>query len=266
MNILDKIIAKKHVEVEQLKQKGIPTFEFVPQTIPSLATCFNGKSTLNIIAEIKRSSPSKGAIQMDVNPVAQAKKYASLGAGAISVLTDQPFFNGSFADLAAVRNVVDLPILCKDFIIDPVQIDAAKAAGASIILLIAAALTPDQFKRLYAHAQAAQMDVLFEVHDEREMQFALEQQVPIIGINNRNLETFEVDLQTTAKLAAMVENQDCTLISESGMRTKEDATFAANHGAQGILVGETFMRSSQLELAFSRMQVPIQKRVVPHAR
>src|SRR5690625_5830676 len=132
-----------------------------------------GSTKMNIIAEIKRSSPSKGAIQMEVDPVTQAKEYERLGASAISVLTDSPFFNGSMQDLIAVREAVSLPILCKDFMIDPIQIDQAKAAGATIILLIVAALDHQALTSMYNYAQSLDLDVLVEVHNEDEMERAL---------------------------------------------------------------------------------------------
>src|SRR5699024_6952038 len=134
-------------------------------------------------------SPSKGPIQMKVDPVAQAKEYETLGAAAISVLTDQPFFNGTMDDLRAVREAVNIPILCKDFMIDKIQIDQAKAAGANIILLIVAALDHEQLTNLYAYAKELNLEVLVEVHNEDEMERALNLDATIIGINNRDLKT-----------------------------------------------------------------------------
>src|SRR5699024_8738257 len=149
-----------------------------------------------IISEIKRASPSKGAINTDVDPVKQATAYEALGASAISVLTDKPFFQGSMDDLRAVRAAVDLPILCKDFMIDPIQIDEAKAAGANMILLIAAALDDAALKSLYTYSLEQGLEVLCEVHNESEMERVLSLGATIIGINNRDLNTFTVDLNT----------------------------------------------------------------------
>ena len=214
---------------------------------------------MSIISEIKRSSPSKGPIQMEVDPVSQAKKYESLGAAAISVLTDKTFFNGSMDDLRAVREAVDLPILCKDFMIDKVQIDQAKAAGANIILLIVAALDHETLTSLYSYAKALDLEVLVEVHNEDEMERALNLDAKIIGINNRDLKTFEVDLGTTEALATMVMDPETILISESGIRTRADVVEVESAGASVILVGETFMRSDDLSATFAELRVPLTK-------
>src|SRR5699024_4835837 len=212
---------------------------------------------MQIIAEIKRSSPSKGTIAMEVDPVEQAKQYEKAGAAAISVLTDRPFFNGSMKDLQAVREAVDIPILCKDFIIDTLQIDHAKAAGANIILLIIAALDEGQFKLLYDYALKLDLEVLVEVHNEEEMKRALAVNPAIIGINNRNLKTFKVDVETTETLARMVKNTNTLLISESGMKTRSDVERVANTGADAILVGETLMRTTNIEEKFGELQIPL---------
>lgn len=151
MTILDDILAEKEKEIIQLKKQ---TFEpIIHKKVPTFKGKVAASTAMNVIAEIKRSSPSKGAIQMAVDPVSQAKNYETLGAGAISVLTDKTFFNGSMEDLRSVRNAVDLPILCKDFIIDPIQIDQAKHAGASIILLIVAALPQADLEKLNQYAR-----------------------------------------------------------------------------------------------------------------
>jgi len=255
MTFLTRILSEKANEVTELKKikpeqplnKGISTFK----------SKVKASNQLTIIAEIKRSSPSKGAIHMNVDPIKQAKLYEKSGAAAISVLTDRPFFNGSFEDLRAVREAVNVPILCKDFIIDPIQIDHAKAAGANIILLIVAALSQEQFSNLYHYAKQLDLEILCEVHHEAEMLRVLELQPDIIGINNRNLRTFEVDLQTTEKLAAMVTNRETILISESGMKTKEDAMRAVESGAHGILVGETLMRTENVPATIQQLQIPL---------
>src|SRR5690625_1363292 len=159
---------------------------------------------MSIIAEIKRASPSKGDINAAIDPVKQAKLYADNGASAISVLTDTPFFKGSMDDLRAVREVVNIPILCKDFMIDRIQIDVAKSAGANIILLIAAALDDNHLDKLYDYAKEHDLEVLCEVHNEEEMERVLKLGAKLVGINNRNLNTFKVDLKTTERLANMV--------------------------------------------------------------
>lgn len=256
MTFLEKILAEKKKEVAQLKTQPLPPATAI-QPGASFKDRVASSDHLSIISEIKRASPSKGAIDMSVDPVQQAIAYEEHGAAAISVLTDTPFFQGSMDDLKAVREATSLPILCKDFIIDRIQIDHAKAAGANIILLIVAALKSNQLKDLHAYALSLGLDVLIEVHDEPEMEAALALEPGIVGINNRNLKTFEVDLTVTERLAAMAPS-DTILVSESGMRTKADAQFAAEAGAEVILVGETLMRSQSLQETFADLRVPLQ--------
>lgn len=212
---------------------------------------------MGIIAEIKRASPSKGIINEDVDPVKQAQIYEKNGVQAISVLTDNQFFKGSMDDLIAVRNAVDLPILCKDFIIDEVQINLAHAAGANIILLIAAALDDQMLYTLNKHAVSLGLEVLFEVHNETEMRRVLQLKPDLIGINNRDLKTFNVDLNTTNKLQHMVENTNTILISESGIETSKDVEVIARSGAKSILIGETLMRANQLNQTIKSLQVKL---------
>lgn len=258
MTILNTIIKEKEKEVAILKGNKFTPIN-TSYRIP-FSEKIRGSTQMNIIAEIKRSSPSKGAIQMEVDPVTQAKEYERLGASAISVLTDSPFFNGSMQDLIAVRDAVSLPILCKDFMIDPIQIDQAKAAGATIILLIAAALDHQALTTMYHYAQSLDLEVLVEVHDEDEMERALNLEATMIGINNRNLKTFEVDLATTADLASMVYDPETILVSESGIRTREDVTEVEKVGTNVILVGETLMRSTNLAKTFHDLHIPLRKK------
>lgn len=274
MTILGKILREKEKEVAAWKEQTLANTDKtkghdlasanqsfsdyrIKNNIPKIADTFRRSENMNIIAEIKRSSPSKGAIDMSVNPVAQAKQYEKFGAGAISVLTDKSFFNGTIEDLQAVREAVDLPLLCKDFIIDRIQIDRAKAAGATIILLIVAALPEDALKNLHDYALEQDLEVLCEVHNEDEMEIALRLGTEIIGINNRDLKTFNVDLAVTEKLASMVDNPETILISESGIKTRDDVACVAEHGASAILVGETLMRSGNLEKAFAELRIPL---------
>ncbi|MFC2947509.1 indole-3-glycerol phosphate synthase TrpC [Virgibacillus sediminis] len=260
MSILKKIILEKEKEVVELKKREFNKTH--PKAISSFQQTVENSNNMNIISEIKRASPSKGEIRMDVDPVEQAKQYEAAGASAISVLTDRSFFNGSMDDLRAVREAVDLPILCKDFIIDSVQIDQAKEAGANIILLIAAALTDEQLQQLYQYACELDLEVLCEVHNEEEMHRVLLLEPEIIGINNRNLNTFEVDIKTTEKLAAMVSNPSTVLVSESGIRTGEDVYRAKESGARAILVGETLMRSDNLVDTFRELQLAVKEEEV----
>jgi indole-3-glycerol phosphate synthase len=196
---------------------------------------------VTVIAECKAASPSAGAIVGKYNPVAQAKLYEKGGAGAVSVLTDQEFFKGCLADMQKVREEISLPVLRKDFILTEAQVYESVAAGADAFLLIVAALTDDELKRLYELGKTLQSDVLVEVHDLAEMDRALEIDADIIGINNRNLHTFVVDLKTTEELASEIPS-DCLGISESGIRTREDVKIVTAQGIHCLLVGETLMK------------------------
>ncbi len=240
MNILERIIETKRAEVLQLKLNGVERIDREALK-PSIKQRLAG-ADLSVIAEIKRASPSKGAIALDVDVVTQAKQYEASGATVISVLTDETYFKGSMDDLAAVAAAVDIPVLCKDFIIDRVQIDRAKAHGARLILLIVAALEQETLADLYAYAYAEGLEVLVEVHDEEELRRAEAIGAQIIGINNRNLKKFEVDLQTSVGLLEQ-KQPDVRYISESGIKTVEEARLLHAAGADGILVGETLMRA-----------------------
>ncbi|KPH77637.1 indole-3-glycerol phosphate synthase [Oceanobacillus caeni] len=242
----------------EIKQYFNQTFEPIDyDSTTSLKEKVQSSHSMCIISEIKRSSPSKGNIKMEVNPVQQAKQYEASGASAISVLTDPAFFNGTMEDLRDVRKAVNLPILCKDFIIDSIQIDRAKAAGANIILLIVAALDDTNLEKLYHYAKNLDLEILVEVHNEEEMERALKLNPEIIGINNRNLKTFDVNIATTEKLASMVTNPDTILISESGMKTQQDVIRARDAGAKVILVGETLMLADDIDEAFRELKVPL---------
>ncbi len=260
MTILDKIITEKKKEVAELLNQ---TFDQVTisKNVKLFHQIMKEDSTMGVIAEIKRASPSKGMINANVDPVKQAKIYATNGASAISVLTDTPFFKGTMDDLRAVREIVDIPILCKDFIIDKIQIDRAKAAGANIILLIAAALTDADLKKLYEYALENDLEVLCEVHNEEEMERVLNLGAIIIGINNRDLKTFHVDLETTTRLSSMVTDPEIILISESGIQTKEDVETVAKAGAKAILVGETLMRANDVAKTINNLQIPLSNKV-----
>src|SRR5699024_857215 len=255
----------KEKEIEQLKKEAIAE-PAETKKVSSITQTFRNTGRMNIIAEIKRASPSKGSINPDVDPVKQAKLYEANGAGAISVLTDETFFKGSLDDLRAVRQAVDLPLLCKDFVIDKVQIDHAKAAGASIILLIVAAMSPSKLEELYTYAKEQGLDVLCEVHNEQELTTVMDLGADIIGINNRNLKTFDVDLETTERLASMVTNPETTIISQSGMKKQQDVARVAENGARAILVGETMMRADDVPGMFNEFKIPIQKGVGSGAR
>ena len=257
MTILDDILAEKEKEVRKLKEHYKPGSIKTKRVDISLYDMFMKADKMSIIAEMKRASPSKGLINDGVEPAEQGALYESCGAGAISVLTDQPFFQGKIKDMQDVREAVHIPVLNKDFIIDEIQIDRAYDAGANLILLIAAALPEQRLKALYQYAVNKGLEILFEVHNEEELKVAKNIGANIIGINNRDLKTFHVDLATTERLAKQIDTSKTLLISESGMKVKEDVERVRKAGAKGILVGETMMRSGNLEETFDTLRIPL---------
>lgn len=262
MTILKTILDHKATLLPAMKETA-PKFDVTPKKRPSLYDVLRKSDTLQIISEMKRASPSKGLIAEGANPVEQAKKYENAGAACISVLTEEKFFKGSFEDLANIANTVDIPLLCKDFVIDPIQIDYAKAAGASVVLLIVAALNDEQLKSLYDYATSLELDVLVEVHNAEELERALAIQPKIIGVNNRDLKTFNVDLIQTEQLAERINTiEDIAFISESGIWTAEDAARVAKVGARAVLVGESLMRSGTVEETLKSFQVTLPSKVV----
>lgn len=205
-----------------------------------------------LIAEVKRASPSAGQIRADFDPPRIAAAYTDGGATCISVLTDQPFFQGSLEDLHGVRAATELPILRKDFIIDDYQIDQARAAGADAVLLIAECLSPVQLKDLYEHAVGLGMDALIELYEIENLDAVLDTGAPLIGVNNRNLRTFETNLQHCLDVGAKLP-LDRLLVAESGIHTPEDARRVAIGGAHAMLVGESLMRQDDVRLATRRL-------------
>jgi indole-3-glycerol phosphate synthase len=197
-----------------------------------------------IIAEIKRASPSKGWIRENCEPVAIAQEYARYGASAISVLTEERFFRGSLSDLEQIRDKVSLPLLRKDFIVDPYQLTEARSYGADAILFIAALLEPGLLRELREEATALSLDALVEVHTEEELDAALEAEAQLVGINNRDLKTFEVNLATTEKLAPRLP-ADVPGVCESGIESVEQIRRVEGLGIHIFLIGESLMRSAQ---------------------
>ena len=206
-----------------------------------------------IIAEVKKASPSKGIISEDFRPAEQAAAYEKAGAAAVSCLTEEYYFKGSAEYFKAVRKVVDIPMIRKDFIIDPYQIYEAKAMGADAILLIAAILSTEQMKEYREIAESLKMDVLAESHNETELTSVINAGCTIFGINNRNLKDFSVTLETTKCLAGLAP-EGGIIVAESGIKTAEDMKFLADCGANAVLIGETLMRSGSVEESIKELR------------
>lgn len=251
MNILDRILADKKIEVS-LKKKGMPesnlrTLPLFTRTTSSLAKQLQNSSS-GIIAEHKRRSPSKSVINQDVKLWEVAKAYQAAGVSGISVLTDTQYFGGALQDLLMARSVVDIPILRKDFILDPYQLVEAKAHGADVILLIAAALEPSAIRELAAAAKELQLEVLLEVHNLQELESSWVPGIQMLGVNNRNLKTFEVNLDTSREIASHIPT-DVVAISESGIYHAADIQDLRGYGYKGFLVGEQFMKEKEPGMA-----------------
>jgi indole-3-glycerol phosphate synthase len=255
VTILAEILAHKRVELEQAMRRAPPADLARRAASQPPARGFRRALLgpgLHVIAELKRRSPSKGEIRRDFDPVAIAKAYEAGGAAALSVLTDEHFFGGSLAVLEAVRAATPLPLLRKDFVIDAYQIDEARVAGADAVLLIVAVLAPAELERLRAHAVGLGLDVLVEVHDEAELDAAKGAGADLIGINNRDLETFVTDLGVTERLARRVP-QGALVVAESGIFGPEDVARLQRAGASAFLVGESLMREPDPGLALRRL-------------
>lgn len=262
MTILDEILERKRLEVAESKSRHDAmqlALEAKACTRAPLGfrEAIRSASGVSVIAEVKRRSPSKGLIREDFDAVAIACAYAEAEATCISVLTDEHFFGGSLDDLSRVREAVDVPLLRKDFVVDPIQIDEARLAGADAVLLIVAALDDDQLGCLHEHAQSLGLDVLVEVHDEDELDRALATGSKLIGVNNRDLRTFDIDLATTERLAARIGDSSVVLIAESGISNAEDVARLERTGAAGFLVGESLMRQPDPGAALRVLRRPL---------
>lgn len=249
-NFLEKILIAKQDEVNQMKLE-IP--KAVRKTKGFVQRLRENPQYLQVIGEVKRASPSLGAINMTVDVLAQAKSYETAGVSAISVLTDPVFFKGSIDDLRLVAEHVDVPVLNKDFIIDKKQIVRAVNSGATIVLLIVACLTQEKLQALYQYAVALGLEVLVEVHNAAELEVAHRINAQLIGVNNRNLKTFDVDIQNSLDLVPLQEDARF-YISESGIKSSVEAARVA-HDFRAVLVGEALMRDGNPQKAAKALQV-----------
>lgn len=255
MDTLQRILTEKRAHVALCKQnKNLTELEAAAYAHPAprgflkALQAAKDANRYGLIAEIKRASPSKGVIREDFDPPALARAYAAGGATCLSVLTDVPFFQGQDEDLIEARAQVTLPVIRKDFMIDPYQVVEARALGADCILLIMAALSDAQALELEATAFAYGMDVLVEVHNHEELVRATQLKSRLLGINNRDLKTLKVDIQTTVNLAGQL-SSDYHLVGESGLKTKADLDVLARHGVTSFLVGESLMAQSDVTAA-----------------
>ncbi|HOX38878.1 MAG TPA: indole-3-glycerol phosphate synthase TrpC [Candidatus Brocadiia bacterium] len=252
MDILDRICANTRIELES--RKGMVPLATLRDRCGAAEPCRGFARALRdapgvaLIAELKKASPSAGLIRRDFDPATIARAYEDGGASAMSVLTDSKFFQGDLAYLRVVRNEVGLPLLRKDFTLDEYQVYEARAAGADAILLIVACLDDAQLRGLRELAESLGMDALVEVHDRGEMARAQDSGAELIGINNRNLRTFEVDLRASIELAALAP-VGAALVSESGIKNTEDLAFLGKAGVKAVLVGETLMRAPDMRSA-----------------
>jgi indole-3-glycerol phosphate synthase len=268
-NILHTILETKRKEVEALLSgRGLAQLRRAAAGGPPVRNFYaavtrRGGRGMNLIAEVKRASPSAGVIRQDFDPVDIARQYQAGGASAISVLTDETYFQGRLEYLTAIRNAVSLPVLRKDFIIDAAQVYEARAAGADAILLIAAAVPVGKLLDLMILATELRMTALVEVHSAEEVMRVRSmvgfphRAYGLLGINNRDLTTFRVDLATTLRLAGLVD-ESVGIVSESGIRTRQDVERLAAGGVRGILVGETLMRSADIPAAIEALLGPEQ--------
>ena len=254
MNILERIVKEKRKELEKITERELhevreKAFSSLPPKSFISAISSNG---LSIIAEVKRASPSKGDINLNLDPQKLAKSYEAGGASAISVLTDEKFFKGSLKDLSIVANSVNLPVLRKDFIIHEYQIYTARIHGASSFLLIAGILEEEKLKRFISIGRNLGMEPLVEVHTEEEARKAISAGAFIVGINNRNLKNFSVSLETTLKLCDFLKSFNKLVVSESGISKDEDILMLKSAGVDGVLVGEALVKSGKPDEVIKR--------------
>ena len=253
MSVLDSIIEGVR---EDLAARRLPMSQLLEaiEVAPPVRDCLAALLTedISVIAEVKRSSPSKGALAPITDPAGLAARYEEAGAAVISVLTEQRRFGGTLADLDAVRRAVELPILRKDFMVDEYQFYEARAHGSDVILLIVAALSKNQLDDFFHLSKELGMRALIEVHTPGELESALEISPEIIGVNSRNLKTLDVDAQAFAQLIPLIPTT-IARVAESGISTRADVEFAQEHGATAILVGEALVRSGNSNVAMAQL-------------
>jgi indole-3-glycerol phosphate synthase len=263
-NILDKIIADKRHEVRSRKEKV--SLEELKEQVRTMPKCRNfykaitkpSRRGINVIAEVKKASPSQGIIREDFEPVAIAQTYKKCGADAISVLTDEKYFQGRLEYINQIRGAVDLPVLRKDFIIEPWQVYEARAAGADAILLIGEALKPGELADMMILAAELTLTALLEVHHAdtlmavRSMIGFPKKGYSVLGINNRNLTTMQVDLNNTSRLAELVDNKN-ELVAESGIKTRADVEKLKSVGVSAVLIGQTLCEHPDIEEKFAEL-------------
>lgn len=244
MNILDKIIESKRKSLKEKKDwfsiKKLEASPFYERDCESLVKKLNESGTTGIIAEFKRRSPSKGIINNKAKIEEVVSAYENYGAAGISILTDEEYFGGNNEDLIKAREIVDIPLLRKDFIIDEYQVVEAKSIGADVILLIAACLTPAEVKRLAAIAKELGLEILLELHEENELEHICDD-IDLIGINNRDLRTFEVDIERSLRMSEKIPTNKIK-IAESGISSVENIRQFKQNGFKGFLIGENFMK------------------------
>jgi indole-3-glycerol phosphate synthase len=257
--VLAEILAHKREEVADAKRR-VPPHEMreraaaAPEPPRGFRAALLRAPRPRVVAELKPRSPSRGVIRADFDPIGCAKAYADAGAAALSVLTDRRYFGGDLALLEAVRREVALPLLRKDFVLDPYQVDEARAAGADAVLLIARALAPEVLAALRERAAGLGLDALVEVHDTDELAIALAAGADLVGINNRNLATFETDLATSERLAPQLAGRGVVVVAESGIFTHADVRRLEAAGADAVLVGEALMREPDVGRALAELR------------
>lgn len=269
MTILDTIVARKREEVAERKatvsEADLRTMPLFGRMVNSARAALTAPGTSGVIAEFKRKSPSKGIINDQIRVGETTTGYVEAGAAVLSVLTDEPFFGGTSADLVAARQAnPHTPILRKDFVIDPYQLVEAKAWGADLVLLIAACLSPDQVRSLSQFAHELGLEVLLEVHDADELQRSLCETIDLVGVNNRNLKTFVTSIETSVELAGLIPDR-YVKVTESGLHDAETMVGLHEAGYQAFLIGEAFMKTANPGRALAQLLTDYTQQLVTSA-